>query len=351
MKVLLVCPRDAEVATYAKRLRAWGIAVDTKWSKFSSSFWDNNLPDLEYLRKEAAEIYDTFSEQYDVIQYLVDPWRGPKTLLGRHYHESMSGYRVCILKRRKNWEDTGVHELMHAFEDIIYIYTGKSVSKIAGVLDWNEDVVHGRDPRFKEYEYDAAFEMIRPQLFEAVIVRKQKGTHNLMQRLIQLYRTKMITKEPEDIGERLHHPVPYRYQEVSQHFNVYNPAYPQTRRHIGTDYKCPIATPLYAPVSGRVVSTTQGDKVLGHSCIFEFEHEGRAYAMRCLHLIRPPVHGEYERGDVFAETGSSGMSSGPHAHIEIWHGKVSIPSLKGASDILKHMVDPVAFFKNAESSN
>jgi murein DD-endopeptidase MepM/ murein hydrolase activator NlpD len=66
--------------------------------------------------------------------------------------------------------------------------------------------------------------------------------------------------------------------------------------------------------------------------------------MRVAHLLRPSVKGKYEKGQKLGETGSSGMSTGPHAHIEIWRGKVDVSQLKDRKSVMRWLEDPISFF-------
>jgi murein DD-endopeptidase MepM/ murein hydrolase activator NlpD len=41
--------------------------------------------------------------------------------------------------------------------------------------------------------------------------------------------------------------------------------------------------------------------------------------MRVGHLQSIPTTGKYKTGDTFAISGNSGMSTGPHVHLDLWH--------------------------------
>ncbi len=140
-------------------------------------------------------------------------------------------------------------------------------------------------------------------------------------------------------------PLPSQYwDKVSQHFGVPNDAYPQTKTHTGTDFVCPNGTPVFAPADGHITESGAGHKSLGHYFCFEFAYKQEPYTMRVAHLLRPSAKGKYEKGQKLGETGSSGMSTGPHAHIEVWRGPVAVDKLKGRSDVVKLLEDPVSFF-------
>ncbi len=95
---------------------------------------------------------------------------------------------------------------MHAIDNIVFIYTGKDLAKIAGVRSWDEDVVHGGDKRFRKENYDPAFQIAKPHLFEAILIRKQRAAAGLIQRLLQKHRTNQrMKKEPEHIEGDVEH--------------------------------------------------------------------------------------------------------------------------------------------------
>ena len=101
-------------------------------------------------------------------------------------------------------------------------------------------------------------------------------------------------------------------------------------RHTGIDIATPKGTPVHAVAEGMV--TFAGVRN-GYGNVIEIDH-GNGYMTRYAHnsilVVRPGqrVH----VGDVIAKAGSTGRSTGPHVHFEVWY--------KG------RVVNPLAYVKN-----
>jgi murein DD-endopeptidase MepM/ murein hydrolase activator NlpD len=96
------------------------------------------------------------------------------------------------------------------------------------------------------------------------------------------------------------------------------------RLHRGIDISNSIGTPVIAPASGRV-KTVIIDRELGK--LVEIDH-GYGFVTRYGHLSAVDVQrGQLvERGEVIGKVGSTGYSTGPHLHYEVWqNGKVLNP--------------------------
>jgi murein DD-endopeptidase MepM/ murein hydrolase activator NlpD len=97
------------------------------------------------------------------------------------------------------------------------------------------------------------------------------------------------------------------------------------RSHLGQDIGCRRGTPVHSVADG-VVTYSQGSRSAGR--YIEVEHNsfgGRAVKSRYLHLNRRMVRkGEKVRmGQLIGHCGSSGISTSPHLHFEVWHGSVA----------------------------
>ena len=134
----------------------------------------------------------------------------------------------------------------------------------------------------------------------------------------------------------LMHPVKNSY--VSSGF----PYYPEDFGggiHMGIDYAASFGTPMYAPANGIVLVTSNGCPSwggLGNNCGWEdgginsggnqvhmvMAAGGSVYGMIIMHAELDSIavsEGEVvEQGQFLANVGSSGSSTGPHAHIELF---------------------------------
>lgn len=110
------------------------------------------------------------------------------------------------------------------------------------------------------------------------------------------------------------------------------------RPHNGTDYGSPNpgqrtinGTPVRAPFAGTV---TVGNEPGGAGqWLWVVADDGRALFKSFHHSRYERTSGHVEAGDVVAYIGSTGASTGPHAHLELWVGGRVIdpqPSLEAA---------------------
>lgn len=85
--------------------------------------------------------------------------------------------------------------------------------------------------------------------------------------------------------------------------------------HNGIDLACPIGTPVYAPASG-VVKRVFENKTGGKQLIIEHDND---YTTGYAHLseILVSVGDVIEDGELVAETGNTGASTGAHLHLTL----------------------------------
>jgi murein DD-endopeptidase MepM/ murein hydrolase activator NlpD len=104
---------------------------------------------------------------------------------------------------------------------------------------------------------------------------------------------------------------------VSSQFALrrYHPIFHVTRPHDGVDIAAPMGAPVIAPAAGIVVANRTE---AGYGLLLEIDH-GRGVVTRYGHLSRVLVRvGQVvARGQLLANVGNSGISTGPHLHYEI----------------------------------
>lgn len=118
------------------------------------------------------------------------------------------------------------------------------------------------------------------------------------------------------------HPLalPYRNQ-ITQQYGVENPIYRLTQRHIGTDYSCPVGTPLVAPAPGQIVFAGKSPE---RGNYIQFKHGKYLLELRHLSMMMPV--GTYPQGAVIAQSGNSGtLTDGPHVCMVVWLGQDGLP--------------------------
>lgn len=136
------------------------------------------------------------------------------------------------------------------------------------------------------------------------------------------------------------HPVPNF--PVTQAFAEPNDEY-LSGIHNGTDYACPVGTPILAPTDGEVITRFRDHATLGNAIHFMCE-DGRYY-MRFLHLSGLPLRGKYAQGDVIGYTGNTGQSHGPHLHVDVWRRPINTGLIKTAAGVRAYMSDPELVFR------
>lgn len=95
----------------------------------------------------------------------------------------------------------------------------------------------------------------------------------------------------------------------------YHPILLEERPHEGVDISARPGAPILATARGRV---TKAGRVPGYGKMVEVDH-GFGYRTRYAHASRLRVRPgqRVERGDVLAEVGDSGLTTGPNVHYEI----------------------------------
>lgn len=90
------------------------------------------------------------------------------------------------------------------------------------------------------------------------------------------------------------------------------------RMHAGVDYRARYGTPVVAPTDGRV---TAAGRMGGCGIGVRLAHEG-GLATRFCHMSRMAVsRGQHvQRGQIIGYVGSTGLSTGPHLHYEMYRG-------------------------------
>lgn len=127
---------------------------------------------------------------------------------------------------------------------------------------------------------------------------------------------------------------------VTQKFLTPNPAY-ESKVHNGTDYACPVGTPLYAPSDGEIIHIFNENKTMGNAIYFMAD-DGKY--MRFLHLSACSTRGSYKRGDVIGLTGNSGQSEGAHLHCDVWNVPINVNLIKTKAGVEKYLINPETYF-------
>lgn len=110
-----------------------------------------------------------------------------------------------------------------------------------------------------------------------------------------------------------------------------DPVYKTVKFHPGLDFSAPQGTPIYATADGVV--QTAGDLANGYGNHVIIQH-GFSYSTLYGHMskIKATKGQSVKRGEVIGYVGSTGKSTGPHLHYEVFKDKKRL--------------DPIYFFYN-----
>jgi murein DD-endopeptidase MepM/ murein hydrolase activator NlpD len=111
---------------------------------------------------------------------------------------------------------------------------------------------------------------------------------------------------------------PFSYGGADARFGARRPGH----RHQGQDLTAPAGTPVVAPRRGVVEAVRYQARGAGRYVVLDGEGEDRDYVFMHLGRRSVPVRpGERVRtGQRIGEVGSTGTSTGPHLHFEVWVG-------------------------------
>jgi len=149
-----------------------------------------------WLKERCAEVYKKYSEEIDQVVFLIasDNWIldrkeivSDKGVWGWNISGQYSGYGVqqCRFAQVVDHSDernvnnsagTLYHELHHDHDTYIFVNTGESIEKLAGVKSWDNDVTHGGSSAWNYIrsvkDNSRSIDLILPTLVRARDTRK-----------------------------------------------------------------------------------------------------------------------------------------------------------------------------------
>lgn len=109
--------------------------------------------------------------------------------------------------------------------------------------------------------------------------------------------------------------------------------------HIGEDLTVGIGTPVYAPTDGRVSERPTGPN--GGNTVHFLDSNGKLWRFLHLNTFVAGI-GPVKEGDVLARSGNSGLSTGPHLHMDIsLNGKLELSNRANFTDPEKYLKEHV----------
>ena len=105
-----------------------------------------------------------------------------------------------------------------------------------------------------------------------------------------------------------------------------DPIYKKPKFHAGMDFSVPVGSDVYATADGVVTYTGYQRGGYGNLVIVDHGYGYTTYYAHLKNTNRVRKGQKVKRGDVIAESGNTGKSTGPHLHYEVrFHGKPDNP--------------------------
>lgn len=108
-------------------------------------------------------------------------------------------------------------------------------------------------------------------------------------------------------------------------WNVTTPYGPRTHPitgnpsfHTGVDLSAGSGTPIFAASNGIIRKAVHGDSIYGNQIILGMGHKWQTMYGHLSRLAVKPGQ-RVRRGQIIGYVGSTGLSTGPHLHYELWH--------------------------------
>lgn len=206
MKIVNVTPEDTDLSEYKNRLQTLGPITHVDYEDIHLLFnQHDNEKEIDQKFWRAINYFDDRHRgTVDVLQFFVSQkgWPYDGNLLGRHMGESFGGRRVCVTKLRDGFEDTAVHEILHAVWSYIYQHTGIWLEDVLGVSE--DGAIHGDADGYKEYEYEKHMQEVSPYFEQAVGEDMSDEYRNLAQKTIRLARKRIRQLRVQQNNENIY---------------------------------------------------------------------------------------------------------------------------------------------------
>ncbi len=111
---------------------------------------------------------------------------------------------------------------------------------------------------------------------------------------------------------------PLRIKRFSSNFGYRtHPIYKTKKFHYGIDISCKKGTPVHSPANGKIIVTSY--KNTGYGNEIKIKHK-YGFVTRYAHLHQIKIkNGIYvKKGDIIGTVGTTGVSTAPHLHYEIF---------------------------------
>lgn len=147
---------------------------------------------------------------------------------------------------------------------------------------------------------------------------------------LSLYTKKYNLEEPNQkvLKEEFHYTYPIQKGKISSFFGWRNnPITKKKEFHYGVDIQTEVNVPLYAPIQGKVLFSGFL-KGYGNTVILENQSTKEMFLFAHLSKINIQKNDMVKKSQIIGYTGNTGLSTGPHLHLEYKKGNQNIDPLK-----------------------
>jgi len=139
---------------------------DLPWETYGDDEDDKGIK-KSILYQLARNFQRDHHQTIDLLHLFVSEknWHDLNTL-GWKIGSQVNGCQIALTKYRKNYDDTAIHEVLHAVWDYIRVQLGVNPETVIGVSE--DGGVHGDAPGYTEYEYAKFIREIKSLYQEAV---------------------------------------------------------------------------------------------------------------------------------------------------------------------------------------
>ena len=149
------------------------------WQLYGNySFGQAYGPSFAWIEQELKKIQLSDGDKFDFIQLVFDEshWGTQSSTLSvfgyslnQFIPNPLPNYSVQIIRSRQDLavsilKKTFDMELAHSFDNFSQTI-GLSLNTLFGVVDFDEDVIHGRDPRYPVFQYSQVYAKLKDILF------------------------------------------------------------------------------------------------------------------------------------------------------------------------------------------
>jgi len=196
-ELVLKCLVDKEASKSKRELKSFIKRMETRYPcdfiieeiDFSKKGWEKRNGKWYISDETMRDLTDPFKNDYEIDLVLLfiddDNWKnGEQGLYGFQLGRIFNSFRTCTTKYRRYYERTAEHEILHALDNYILLYTGVGIAGLFGKKDFDNEIVHYEGYKNKKYDYKFVWDKVSPVLSLAIANRRKKKK-DLIQSIVQ----------------------------------------------------------------------------------------------------------------------------------------------------------------------